>query len=83
MTLKEKRQQLKKHATTLGLCNRCTIRKKDPDFMSCTVCRNRALIRVNAYRKEAGRCSRCGQKNDRHETYKTCYKCSHVYQNRA
>ena len=74
-TLPEKMNKLRQAAEGLGICCGCLRQENDGKSRYCVKCKAQNAKFSAKYRKQEGRCSRCGQVNDRAATHKSCTKC--------
>lgn len=76
MNKKQRVKQVRDTANSLGLCRRCFVREVKSGHNKCENCVESQRKQSLKRRLRDGNCSRCGCKNERCITHKTCVKCS-------
>jgi hypothetical protein len=76
-TLPERMALLRLYAIKLNICTNCFIRENNNTGRGkrCQKCTTAKNLAAKKRREKEENCNRCGQKNDRIETHKTCTKC--------
>lgn len=74
MNLKEKRQELRRYAMSIGLCGACRYYDIILGTSWCKKCRTNHNKAVTKQRHNKDNCSRCGQEKNS-SLFKTCDKC--------